>query len=131
MSLADDLIQLAWSNSVGTAVKLWNGRIPETDQATYPNAGYVFTGYSDDDSPLSGSKLETERFSVSIAHENRRLLWEMARRFKKTVDELDHDNLANSSARIEDFSIPRNEAGRPLWYELSVEVTISLWNQED
>lgn len=131
MSLADTLIQEVWSESFGTSVKLWNGRIPEGEETRYPNAGYTFTGYSDDDSPLSGARLETERYVVSIAHDNRRSLWDMARKFKSAVDSLEHANLANAAGKIEDFSIPRNESGRPLWYELTIEITLSLWDQED
>lgn len=131
MSIADELMQQAWNDAVGPAVRLWNGRIPETDQAKFPNAGYTFTGYSDDDSPLSGAKLEKERYSLSIAHTNRRALWSMARNLRASFDVLDHEALIDAEAKIGDFAIPQNEAGKPLWYELTLDVTFSLWNQED
>lgn len=131
MSLADTLIQTAWAEATGNSVKLWNGVIPEEEQAKYPNAGYVFTGYSDDESPLSGARLETESYSVSIAHTDRRKVWEIARRLKTAFDELDHESLANATGKIADFAIPVERSGKPLWYELNVDVSLSLWDQEE
>lgn len=131
MSVADELMQEAWNDAVGPATRLWSGRISETDQAKFPNAGYTFTGYSDDDSPLSESLLEKERYSISVAHTNRRALWSMARKLRASINRLDHEKLADAEAKIGDFAIPQSEAGKPLWYELTLDVTFSLWNQED
>lgn len=131
MSLADTLIQTAWTEAAGPSVQLWNGVIPDEEQAKYPNAGYTFTGYSDEDSPLSGSRLETESYTVSIAHTDRRQVWQIARKLKAAVEELDHESLSNSTGRIADFAIPIESSGKPRWYELNVEVSLSLWDQED
>ena len=130
MSLADTLIQEAWSNAVGPAVKLYPGRIPQGMQDKYPNAGYFVTGFNDDEGPTS-QRLEIERYTVSIAHTNKRSVRKMGRALRDAVEALDHENLADASAKLGDYAIPAGQAGVPLYWELTVEITLSLWDQED
>lgn len=129
MSIADSLIQEIWSNAIGPSVPLFPEEVPESAQASYPNAGYVFTGYTDEEAFLSDSTLETERYDISIAHNDRRKIWGMARKIKAAAEAIDHENLADASAKIADFALPRNRAGGR-WYELTIEITLTLHNQE-
>lgn len=130
MSLVDSLIQEAWTEAMGPSVRLYPDEVPESAQASYPNAGYVFTGYSDEEAFLSESLLETERYEISLAHTDRRVIRKMGRGIKRAVEALEHENLADASAKIADFALPRSRAGGPRWYELTIEITLSLHNQE-
>lgn len=129
MSVADLLIQTAWSNSVGPAVRLYPDEVPESALGTYPNAGYVFTECQDE-SPLSDSTLEIETYVVSIAHTNRRVARNLARDFAQAVERLDHETLVEGSAKLAETTLVRTRAGGPRWYEVNVTVSLSLWNQE-
>lgn len=130
MSLADKLIQRAWSEAIGPSVRLYPDEVPESAQASYPNAGYEFTAYTDQEAFLSDSMIETEKYVVSIAHNDRRKIRSLAKKLKTSVEALEDENLSEATASIADFALVRGRAGAPRWYELTVEITLSLHNQE-
>lgn len=129
MSLADSLIQEAWTDAVGPSVRLYPDEVPESAQASFPNAGYVFTDCRDE-SPLSDSTLEIETYVVSIAHTNRRVARSLARDFAGAVERLDHETLVEASAKLAETTLVKTRAGSERFYEISVTVSIMLWNQE-
>lgn len=129
MSLADSLIQEAWGDSVGPSVRLYPDEVPESAQASFPNAGYVFTDCRDE-SPLSDSTLEIETYVVSIAHTNRRVARNLAREFAQAVERLEHESLVEASAKLAETTLVKTRAGSERFYEISVTVSIMLWNQE-
>lgn len=129
MSLADSLIQEAWSEAVGPSVRLYPDEVPESAQASFPNAGYVFTDCRDE-SPLSDSTLEIETYVVSIAHTNRRVARNLAREFAQAVERLEHESLVEASAKLAETTLVKTRAGSERFYEISVTVSIMLWNQE-
>ena len=125
-----ELIVKGWENAHGTDVPLWADFIPVEHYGTFPIAAYVHAGFSDDDGPLSGSKLETERFEIIVQSLDRRECRDLARRAKAAFDDLQHSTLADSSATLSDFTI-RQQDGSALFWETRLEVSLVFWDQTE
>lgn len=124
------LIVKGWEDAHGNAVPIWADFIPAESMDVFPIAAYVHAGFADDDGPLSGSKLETERFEVIIHSLDRRECRDLARRTKAAFEALEHASLADSRAEMAEFTIRRQD-GSVLYWETRVEVSLFLWDQAE
>jgi hypothetical protein len=124
------LIVKGWEDTHGDSVTLWADFIPDSAMNVFPIAAYIHAGFSDDDGPLSGSKLETERFEIIIQSLDRRQCRDLARRTKATFEALDHATLADSRAELAEFTVRRQD-GASLYWETRVEVSLFLWDQSE
>lgn len=123
-----ELIVKGWNDANGEAVPIWADELPAEEQQTFPVAVYIHAGFADDDGPLSGSKLETERFEVIVQAKDRRECRTLARRAKKAFEDLEDSTLANATAEIADLTIRRQDGSVRFW-ETTVSVSLVLWDQ--
>lgn len=127
--LADDLIQQAWKSAWPT-ITLWNTFTPTevTDNPSYPVAEVVPSGYADEPA-LSGSRIETHRFRLSIADRSRSKVFLLARSAKKQIELIQDDQLVEASAELADFATPWDGGGRDIVWELEMTVTIQIFQK--
>ena len=127
--LADDLIQQAWK-SAWPKVTLWNTFTPleQTENPVYPVAEVVPSGYADEPA-LSGSRIETHRFKLTIADRSRARVFDMARSTKSQIETIDDPKLVEASAEIADFATPWDGGGRDIFWELELTVTLQIFEK--
>lgn len=123
-----ELIVKGWKDAHGENVPITADFVPAAMQDVFPFGCFVHAGFSDDDGPLSGSKLETERFEIFVHSKDRRECRSLGRRTKKAFDDLDHAVLANASAELSEFTIRRQD-GSALYWETVVSVSLVFWDQ--
>ena len=124
------LIVQAWLTANGEGVQLWAEGIPGLDQATFPIGAFVHAGFNDDDGPLSGTPVETERFSVFVHALDRRQSRALARRFQSAANGLDGTALASSDAKLSELTVKRSD-GSAVYWETRVEVSLTMWDQPE
>lgn len=125
--LADDLIQQAW-NSVLPKIRLWNTFTPleETESPVFPVAEVVPSGYADEPA-LSGSRIETHRFKLTIADRSRSKVFDIARSAKAAFEAIDSRELVEAAAEISDFATPWDGGGRDIFWELELTITLQIF----
>lgn len=125
--LADDLIQQAWKNAL-PKITLWNTFTPleEIENGDYPRAEVAPSGYADEPA-LSGSRIETHRFKLSIDDRSRSNVFNIARTAKSAFDAIDGPDVVEASAEIKDFASPWDGGGRDIFWELELTITIQLF----
>lgn len=127
--LADQLIQQAWKTAL-PQITLWNTFTPVDENAApqYPMAEVIPSGYADEPT-LSGSKIETHRFKLSIADRSRANVFELARTARAAIEGIEDPSLVESSAELADFATPWDGGGRQIIWEIEVTVTLQIFEK--